>query len=94
MRKFLKVLGELDTQMKRKEAVAKLEELAGIAHEQVVDEDLPLSWRLSWSQVETSVYATLNSIMRSYDAADVKAEIAKIKQAIAELMEKRLRDVE
>ena len=92
MRKFLEALVELDTQMKREEAVEKLEELAAIAHKLVVDEGLPLSWRLSWSQVETSVYATINGILRSYDAAGIKDEIAKIKKVIAELMEKRGRD--
>jgi len=31
-RTFLKILGELDTQMKREQAVERLEELAEIAH--------------------------------------------------------------
>ena len=90
---FLKILGELNTQMKREKALERLEELAEIAHSYVGSVD-DMRLKVKWARVEAYIYQTINSVLKAYDEAQIKDEIAQIKKVIAELLGDKDKDEE
>ena len=82
---FLNILDEIDTQAKRREAVERLERLAEMAHG-YMEEAEGTKEKLKWARVEVYIYQTINGIMKAYDDAQIKQDIARIKKTIREIL--------
>ena len=82
---FLNILEEIDTQVKRKEAVEKLESLAEAAH-CYMEKAEDTKEKLKWARVEAYIYQTINGILKAYDDAQIKQDIARIKKTIREIL--------
>jgi len=57
----------LQTQVKREDAVKRLEELALEAHDNCMNKDFEAWERLRWARIEAYVYQVINTVLRTYD---------------------------
>ena len=77
--KFLADVKRLDTQLAREKAIENLEMLAKKAHTKAIGD---AKGCVKWARIEAYVYQVINTLMRTYDQADIKRRLDELKRMI------------
>ena len=84
--KFLADVKALDTQLAREKAIENLETLAKKAHTKATGEG---TGAIKWARIEAYVYQVINTLMRTYDQADIKRQFDDLKRMIEDELGKK-----
>lgn len=89
---FWRALAKIDTCKKREKAIRRLEKIAKLAHRYATNKNIKMApfERIKWARCEAYIYQVINSVMKSYDAVEIKQKLDELKKMIKNELGKKV----